>query len=369
MSIDTGEESIAVNHPANDKIQGWAEQGNQIVFTSNRRGTWDLFALSMKERHPAGSPRLIKTELGGKGGFYSWGLTRAGKLYYHTTVNRLETTYWAKLSANGMVVSPPTDVDPFNESGNGDSGISKADRFKKRGDDLVKTLETGETRKVAIGASIYGSRSVSPDGSSFLFHGGNEDAHGIFQSNLITGKTSLLVKVPKLNRGILVRWAPNGNVIYYQTDNAALTRFDLTTREEKAIAIDPPDVMSFKLSPDGEQLVFIPYTTASHTICRMPVSGGSRSEVVRISSDDGSYITDFDWSPDGAHLYFSTTTRDSRGSIWRVPASGGPPESLGIDMDGLIGAEVSADGSHLVFTVGESRSTEAWVVENFLPSD
>ena len=43
-------------HPASDVDPIWSADGRYLAFRSNRAGSWDLWAIPMKESKPAGEP-------------------------------------------------------------------------------------------------------------------------------------------------------------------------------------------------------------------------------------------------------------------------------------------------------------------------
>ena len=51
--------------------------------------------------------------------------------------------------------------------------------------------------------------------------------------------------------------------------------------------------------------------------------------------------------------------------LWRIAASGGEPESLGVKMDGLSHVRVHPDGRRIVFAAG-SVVSDLWAAANFV---
>jgi TolB protein len=74
-----------------------------------------------------------------------------------------------------------------------------------------------------------------------------------------------------------------------------------------------------------------------------------------------------EWTPDGKFLLF--VYEEGNGSaIWRVPASGGEAERIGITMNARIKSPfMHPDGKSLFFTAVEADNNEVWALENFLP--
>jgi Tol biopolymer transport system component len=58
----------------------------------------------------------------------------------------------------------------------------------------------------------------------------------------------------------------------------------------------------------------------------------------------------------------------SRGKIWVVPASGGEPVEVKMDVDAAAGTlDWSPDGRKIAFSGESGMKNEFWFMENFLP--
>ena len=63
-----------------------------------------------------------------------------------------------------------------------------------------------------------------------------------------------------------------------------------------------------------------------------------------------------------------TKKDDPKGELYRIPAQGGEPEKLGLEMSGfIINLSAHPDGRHIAFSSSEQSIGEIWVMENFLP--
>ena len=78
------------------------------------------------------------------------------------------------------------------------------------------------------------------------------------------------------------------------------------------------------------------------------------------------------WTPDSRYLIYARSVAGEKGKFefWRISAEGGEPENLGLMMEGLLpyGLSVHPDGKCIAFTAGTERSTEVWVLKDFLPA-
>jgi Tol biopolymer transport system component len=79
IALDSRTESLLVDHPENDSVVAWTPDGKGLLFSSNRRGSPDLWLLPMSEKTASEGPRLLKSGFGASG---TMGITARGDLYY-----------------------------------------------------------------------------------------------------------------------------------------------------------------------------------------------------------------------------------------------------------------------------------------------
>ena len=75
LAIDGSREAKLIESPAEDLFPTWSPDGDHILFASDRSGTMDAWAVSIK----APQPRLVEANLGQ---FLPMGITARGDLYY-----------------------------------------------------------------------------------------------------------------------------------------------------------------------------------------------------------------------------------------------------------------------------------------------
>jgi hypothetical protein len=69
-----------INHPANDQILGWQPDSNQMLFKSNRSGSWDAWTVEILNGEGVGEPRRVLAEIGENASLM--GFTNSGTFYY-----------------------------------------------------------------------------------------------------------------------------------------------------------------------------------------------------------------------------------------------------------------------------------------------
>jgi Tol biopolymer transport system component len=115
MSIDTGQETPLIQHPADDYLLGWSRDGKWLVFASDRTGALGLWVVGVSGTKTQGEPNLVKP---GIDRIVPVGLTREGALYYGV-VRATEDVYVADLDATtGNVNGPPRKAIERFEGGN-----------------------------------------------------------------------------------------------------------------------------------------------------------------------------------------------------------------------------------------------------------
>jgi Tol biopolymer transport system component len=306
------------------------------------------------------------------------GVTRSGSLYYGAQAGFMDV-YTATLDpAKGKVLAPPEPINPRLVGSNSSPAWSpdgrylaylSPDRSSLRARDnsrmvSIRTVESGETRELALKLDSINQPSWSPDGRSLLAIGSeSKNRNDILRIDVQTGA---ITAIPKT--GIFVRqamWARDGKSVFYSgggMDTSAIFVRNLETGREKELYRTRSIDRSLALSPDGQQLAFSAQDggTQSWVLKALPVAGGEPRELLRIK--DPERITTIAWMPDGRHLLFGKGDE-----MWRIPVAGGEPQRLGLAMDRLRGLSVHPDGRRIAFTSG-APEIEVWVMENLLPA-
>lgn len=107
VDLETETEHLAVEHLGSEKFLDWAPRGSELLFTSDRRGSIDLWSLNINEGKTTGLPRLVQSNVGD---MKPIGLTQNGALYYKPQIasNRDDDFYVALVNFDtGELVSAP----------------------------------------------------------------------------------------------------------------------------------------------------------------------------------------------------------------------------------------------------------------------
>ena len=383
MSTNGDHEISLIEHPAYDKVLGWAPDGKNILFASDRTGTFAAFVIQVAEGKPQGAPKLIKSDIGN---LSPRGFTQKGSFYYSTSKEG-NNVYTADLDPEtGKILAPPKKAIKRFEGSNYFPYYSPDGKYlayisvrNRQSIICIHNLETGEDREFYLNQyNINRARSFrwSPDCNSILAMGrDNKNRFGIFRINVQTGNITLVIPWESWKSTFIhsCEWSRDGKAVFYVAFNTTndwsvnnLSQImvrDLDTGTEKELyRFD--NYINISLSPDGKWLA------SSHPLSLkvMPVAGGEPRELYRFKEEykNERPIT---WSIDGKYILFSKKEPgQDRWDLCRIPAEGGEPQRLGLEMEnGFMNLSAHLNGRNIAFSSTEQTNAEFWVMENFLP--
>jgi Tol biopolymer transport system component len=382
LSVDGSYETPLIKHPADDLLVGWAPDGKNILFISDRSGSLDLWAVRVAEGKLMGEPELIKKDTGR---LWPMGFTNESSLFYWVDTS-MEDVYIATLDLEkGKSTAPPTRASQRFMGSNNYPDWSPDGKYlafvsvRLPGPDrigsrvlCILSLETGKQRELSLQLKSLGRLRWSPDGRSILFSGTDiKDRAGLYTVNPQTGETTLLWQREPETRILGIEWAPDGKEIFFAHIDwpkkiSHILRYDLATRQQKEIYRQnvPTILRIFALSPDGKQLAF----EESNCLRVIAADGGEARDLLKVQPQEG--LSSLAWTIDGKEIIFSKALspaklQEQTRELWRIPADGGEPQKLGLAMDRIEDLRVHPDGQRLAFS-SQTWSTEIWVMENFL---
>jgi Tol biopolymer transport system component len=392
LAVDTGRETLLVSHPENDAPADWTPDGKRLLFVSDRTGTMGMWMIQVADGKAHGAPELVKPDIGWifsmrcvneRACFY---LLRAGNQDVYSAT--LDWATGAPTAAPTLISQRFTGANSFADwSPDGKTLAYVTARGTMSGNAgwqllSIQTVETGQTRELALKMNSFLRPRWSPDGRSLLVIGQDlSGIQGMYQVNVQTGEVLPVVQGGGDLQIIHPEWSTDGKAVIFQRNNyaeksARLLVRDLATGQERELyrVNNFSNSLYPAPSPDGGQLAFVVHelATKTSTIKLVPVSGGpARDLYVHVHPPkDLLYFSGITWTPDGRELLLlknSSKSSEPKTEIWRLPIAGGQPQPFALTAEWLRELRIHPDGKRVSFTAG-AQKFEWWAVENFLPA-
>ena len=379
LSMEDKQEIPLVQHPADDRLMGCSSDGNWVLFSSNRTGTWDAWIIPVSNGKPQEEPQLIRREIGL---IKPMGISQKGSFYYSTPGFRTDIFYASIDPISGAVIEPakkyPLSYEGYNHrpdlSPDGKNLVYVSDRSQRAL--CIYSLESGDEREISLKGRFrgFGRSRWTPDGRSILISGDEKErGRGWYKVDLQTGNTTLIV--PHGSWSLAA--APDGKTVYYDKLTSKeffqIMKRDIETGEEQELYRIPPyDNNTLALSPDGRRLaLMMRENETTRGLKVLPAAGGEPTALHSFEKDRQVKYIGITWSPDGRYIYFSKQKPDSGGiwELWRIPSEGGEAQNLGLAMHSIMQPNIHPDGRRITFAsrTMHEKVGAVWVMENFLP--
>ena len=394
ITSDGNHEMPLVEHPAYDELFGWPRDGKNILFGSDRNGTFSLWSKQIVEGNPVGNAKLIKADIGA---VEPMGFTRNGSFFYGNSKKSINMYSMELDPESGEILAQPekiiTRFEGYNQtpeySPDGKYLAFVSKRFpltifpdytigKLGGNVLcVKSLETGEEREFFPDLEKFIHPRWSPDGLSVIVM--EWDKSGANKIDIQTGNVSRVLFDDNIGPQP-TEWSHDGKMMYYvlherNTKSSRIIARNTENGKEKEIYRINGSI-HIRLSPDGKWLAIQEYYTANTLVLDkipsliiMPSSGGEPKMLHKFESGiDIKAGAPFTWFPDGKYILYAMKSPEKEIKKWdlyRISPKGGTPEKLGLEMSGfLLNLSVHPNGRRIAFSVTEQSNAEIWVIEN-----
>jgi Tol biopolymer transport system component len=344
----------------------WSADGKHLLFTSNRSGRLDLWAVAMREGQATNSPILVRSDIGNRVNLVG---VRSGSYYYTDSIS---TNFISFADLNPRQPAPKESFVGLKPAWSPD-GKSLAFKRPHPGggrddfDVVVHSIESGDEKIYSskIGLSSGSGPVWSHDGTSLLVDvhkfGSDRNAPGMLYR--VDVKTGAYREIPNTDtRG---PWALSSDdkTVYFARparggDPDGIYAVDMVGGSARfVLAPVKEEPGGFVLSPDG------------HTFLRKQFRGfelvnvdGTDSREVRLPTA-AFFGPGPIWTPDGrAILYGAVESGSTR--IMRMPAEGGEPAFTGVELPGIVlDLSLNRDGSRMAVGIRKAAD-ELWALDN-----
>ncbi|NOR12393.1 MAG: hypothetical protein GQ545_03985, partial [Candidatus Aminicenantes bacterium] len=403
LSADGKKEIQLVEHPADDYFFGFLPDGKHILFSSNRKGTWDLWTLAVDEEGNSGMPELVKSNVGY---ILPLGITQKGTFCY-IHLKTMRDIYSIEFDPEkGEILTPPNkaikyyegmnDCPDYSPDGKYLAYVSKRNIRAWRKTPLsagnvlcVYSFEKGENVEIATKLNVYGSPCWSPDGRFLLITGAyDEKSLGLYTIDVQTGEAKPVVIDKSIQRSC--EWSLDGKSIFYVLGGRGdgfceVLAKNLETGEEKSLYREDKDKrFSISLSRDGGWLAILNNKPQKRELRILPLSGGESRVLYTFVQRTGHYLSHI-WSIDGRFILLPkfqpkgkidfNNREEFKWSLWSIPVEGGEPQEIELGVWLIFNLTMHPDGKHIAFAswgfpdFSKAGPTEVWMMENILPSD
>jgi Tol biopolymer transport system component len=379
LSLDDLRASTVAAGPSDDRVMGWSPDGRWVVVSSDRRGSRDLFVVSVANGRATDQPRLVYGGLGDKS---PQGVTASGGLQLEVNQTDVEVAVRAIDLATGAVgprMVPPTrrflgvnDLPDWSRDG---KFLAYLSARPTGGGGRAIMIEDADTGAVAgeVRTSLGYSNALrwSPDGSAFLLSSSDAKGRiGVFTVDRATGRTTVIA-TPRDDYWRVFRpeWSADGRRVYYTVpangSGVVLIEHVLRTGEERQI-LRRRSRPSFAPSPDGR---WIAVTNDDWTVLQLlTAEGGYVRDLLRAGAGAalGSFgMTTLAWTADSANVLVNERPGEGTGrsTLWQVSVDGLTRRQLASDVPN---GRLHPDGRRIAVTQQTARR-EIWLLENFLP--
>ncbi|GAB3994095.1 S41 family peptidase [Spirosoma daeguense] len=294
----------------------WSPDGQTIYYMSDRSGSQNLWAKSLK-----GEPTMLTTFKDGR-------------------------VLWPSISHNGKTIVFERDFQiwKYDVAGKQTAPVSIRLRGAAAGPSVDHLKLSSQFRDLV----------VSPDGKKVAF-----TAHGeVFAASAKDGGDATRVSNSPALESQLV-WTPNSRTLLYistRSGSANLYQYDFSTQTETQLTDAQQDDGAPLVSPDGKEVAFLRNGQELHVL---ELSSKKDRILYKgylgrgVFSGQGTVA----WSPDGKWLAFAAYGAKTFRNVWVVPAAGGESKPISF-LANTFGGNVnwSPDGKYILF--GTNQRTE-----------
>lgn len=383
-----------IDSPANDVALGCTRDGADLIFTSDRTGTTDLWLSRLDSGRATREPLLLKRDIGL---IYPLRISRDGAFFYSLRTGFVDVYVGEiDLDRNDSLANPRRIADKY-QGGNGNPAwspdgerllyISERDYKGRRNPRsavvCMHSLKDGTTKEIKPELTFIQEGIWFPDGKKLLIVGGDvARIYGLHKVDPDSGLTSSFYEYHDGTRITSPVFTKDGKKLFFRTfkwhqvytvRNYKIRSYDLESKQEAILFTTNPETASYiyelELSPDEKTISF--FTQSLKPICTilytMSAQGGEPTEVLRVNPPEA--IVDHSWDPGGQSLVLVIENRKTKeAKFQKISLKSGQIQSLGSITDWPGRFSLHPNGKSIAYTAGAGQ-LEIWVMENFLPDN
>ncbi len=389
--LKSRETTRVTDFPTSESSPVWSADGRFVLFSSDRRGTWDLWAVPVNGGKPTGPAFLVRPDFGN----HEKRITRRGSLAFNTSYRESDSYYVdVKPNESPRVGAPQTIAQAFlgrNAGGTWSPDGGRVAYVRNRNVLCLQDLRTGRVETMETGLTLMNKLYWSPDGEWMIIAPALGRAVGLIVYNVEKRSGRKLLDAQNdLDRGAtdfkIKGWSSDGKEIIVRVYPAEKPRYlavDLRDGRKREIGFPETagEIEYFDLSPDQTRIAYVPRPPpggaaeliVSDRAFGPKVTIASLGVILQLGTMEGSnsYGVWPRWSPDGRMIAYYRHV--DRVELHIVAADGSWDETVSpgaLRHDAFVRpVEWSRDGTKVAMTLLGDYHGEVGVLENFLPTD
>jgi Tol biopolymer transport system component len=391
LPLDGGNRIQLVSHPAHDQLLGWTPDGKNILFTSDRKGTWGIWMVAVKDGQAQGDPQLVKADIGK---ISPLGFTRSGSFYFSRGGFEFDVHEANIDLINNKLLGPPKpavyehigqNMTPaWSDDGRYLAYVARPGDIREKRALFIRDEISGKTRSlVPPNLPDFAYPFWSPDGSRIAVHGRDQDhGQGYYSIDIQSGAvTPIVIYAEAKEFDQLIQWGSGSKTVFgvYKNPDGMFEireRQVDTGKENVVYRAAQKDVRGdlFALSSDRTRIAYKKWQ-AGEKVERLTISTLNGKDSKELWTAQPPYsITHIVWTPDSRRLLFSQKNSEGKqteNELWVVGVDDGEAKKIGVLSRLGVGWSdhpkwsVHPNGRKIAFSVADKK-TEVWALENFI---